>query len=98
MYYFDALNSTLDKGVLIGFGEYIQNADTTYHAVLFKIDNKGNFLWEHKFYGNDYYSSIIKIIQLRDGNFLLIGNLSSYFRIDPKVTDFVFLIKVNAQG
>lgn len=98
MYYFDALNSTLDKGVLIGFGEYIQNADTTYHAVLFKIDNKGNFLWEHKFYGNDYYSSIIKIIQLRDGNFLLIGNLSSYFRINPKVTDFVFLIKVNAQG
>lgn len=98
MYCLDALVQTTDKGFLIGFGEIIKTADTTYHAVLFEIDSNGKFLWEKKYYGNDDYSSINKIIRLRDGNYLLMGYLYSYFHVDLKVTDFIFVIKVNEQG
>lgn len=98
MGYIDAIIQTPDKGFLVGFGEYTKTADTTHHSVLFKIDSIGKLLWEKKYYGNDDYSNINRIISLRDGNYLLMGNLSSYFLVDPKVTDFVTVIKVNGLG
>ena len=98
MGYVDAVVQTTDKGFLIGTGDYIKTADTSQHALLFKIDSNGKFLWERKYYGNDDYSNINRIIRLRDGNYLLMGYYFSYFHLDPKVTDFIFIIKVNESG
>ena len=98
MGYVDAVVQTTDKGFLIGTGDYIKTSDTSQHALLFKIDSNGKFLWERKYYGNDDYSNINRIIRLRDGNYLLMGYYFSYFHLDPKVTDFIFIIKVNESG
>ena len=98
MGYVDAIIQTPDKGFLIGTGDYIKTADTSQHAILFKIDSNGKFLWEKRYYGNDDYSDIDNIIRLRDGNYLLIGYYFSFFHLDPKVTDFIIIIKVNELG
>ena len=97
--YVDAISQTSDKGYLIGTTKYIGNANIKYHAIAFKIDSNGKFLWERSFYGNEYDFSVIhRITKLKDGNYLLIGRLHSNYNIDPKVELHIIAIKMNEQG
>ena len=97
--YFNAITKTLDNGFLIGTSKIVSNADTMYYSLVFKIDSNGRFLWEKTFYGNENeYSGINKIINLRDGNYLLVGSYNSYYHVDPKIQEHVIVIKMNGQG
>jgi hypothetical protein len=94
----DAIEETEDGGLLIGSSILTRTADTIYHALLFKINSNGDFLWERRYeFEEDMETEINKIVKLRDGNFLLIGYYNEFWR-DPNVIDKIFLIKVSPNG
>ncbi len=96
--YIDAIEETEDGGLLIGSSIITRRADTVNHALLFKIESNGGFLWERRYeFEEDMETEIIKIVKLQDGNFLLVGYYNEFWR-DPNVIDKIFLIKVSTNG
>jgi hypothetical protein len=95
----DAIEETVDGGLLIGSSILTRTSDTVYHALLFKIDNDGEFLWERRFnFNQDDRTEINKIIKLKDGSFLLVGYYLDNNQLNPNVDDYIFLIKVSPNG
>ncbi len=97
--YIDAIEETEGGGLLIGSSIITRSADTVYHALLFRINSNGEFLWERRFnFNQDDRTEINKIIKLKDGNFLLVGYYLDNNRLNPNVDDYIFLIKVSPDG
>lgn len=97
--YVDAIEETENGCLLIGTSIITRTADTVYHALLFKINSNGEFIWERRYnFNQDDRTQINKIIKLKDGNYLLVGYYFDNNWLNPNVDDYIFLIKVSSVG